>query len=129
MKDTEHIIDAAFETCPLADLPPGFVRRTMNRIKSAPRFHLTFIDYVLPVFFSFFGAIILIILYWMLNRLNPSWGIDLGARFSLLAQYTSMVTIYQMALATAVCLVLLACAALAISFWLDKPIRLQRSIS
>ena len=128
MNDTEHIIDTALETYPLVDLPPDFVRQTIAQIRPTPRFHLTFMDYALPVFFSFFGAIILAVLFWMLNGLIATWSIELQARFSQLAQYTSFLPIYQLVLATATCLVLLASVILALSLWLEKPIRLQRKV-
>lgn len=125
MKDTERIIDTAIETYPLEDLPPGFVSRTMAHIVPPPRFKLTFTDLALPAFFAIFGAIILASFYWLLQSINVRWGINMGAWLSQVAAFSSTTTVFLFVIATAFCLVLLAGAILVVSFWLDKPLRLQ----
>ena len=129
MKDTERIIDNAIETYPLEDLPSGFVRRTMAQIEPPPRFKLTFMDLALPAFFAIFGAIILASFYWLLQSINPSWAMNFGALFSQVAAYSSMTTIILLVIAIAICLMILACAIMVLSFWLEKPVRLQGKIS
>lgn len=126
MKDTERIIDTAIETYPLEDLPPGFVRKTMDQIAPQPRFHLTFMDYALPAFFAFFSAIILFISYWILRGLNESWQFEL--RLFQIMGNPSMTTLLGLVLAAIICLVTLATAILILSLWLEKPIPLQKRI-
>jgi hypothetical protein len=125
MKDIERIIDTAIETYPLEDLPPGFVRRTMAHIAPLPRFKLTFTDLALPAFFAIFGAITLASFYWLLQSINAPWGFNMGALLSQVAAFSSMTTVFLFVIATAFCLVLLAGTILVVSFWLDKPLRLQ----
>jgi hypothetical protein len=125
MKDTERIIDTAIDTYPLEDLPSGFVSRTMAHIAPPPRFKLTFTDLALPAFFAIFGAIILASFYWLFQSINAPWGLNMGAWISQLAAFSSSTTVFLLGIATALCLVLMACAILVLSFWLDKPVRLQ----
>lgn len=126
MKDTERIIDTAIETYPLEDLPPEFVSKTMDQIAPQPRFKLTFMDYILPAFFAFFGAIVLSISYWILQGLNDSWQFEL--RLSQVMGNPPMTTILGLVFAAIICLVILATVVLILSSWLEKPVRLQRRI-
>ena len=52
-RDPDELIEAALRTYPLAELPPGFSKRTMQRVQIVPaayRFRLTWMDYALGLF-------------------------------------------------------------------------------
>jgi hypothetical protein len=97
----------------------------MTHIAPHPRFNLTFTDLAVPAFFAIFGAILLASFYWIFQSVNAPWGLNMSAWLSQVAVYSSSTTVFLLGIATALCLVLMACAILVLSFWLDKPVRLQ----
>ena len=69
-------IDEAINSIPLAELPEGFVPRTMDRIanqRKSIRFRFNFIDIALPAFFSIFLLVLLGVGQWVYNQINPRW--------------------------------------------------------
>jgi hypothetical protein len=75
----DSLIDAAFDSYPLAPLPPRFTRRTMAHIFPRPRFRLEFLDLALPVFTTIFFISMTGLGVWLINFLNPFWLLELQA--------------------------------------------------
>jgi hypothetical protein len=66
-------MDAALDSYPLTPLPPDFIKRTMGRVKAAPRFRLHFVDLALPVFFSLFTLLVAVFVLWGFSTIDPLW--------------------------------------------------------
>jgi len=69
-------IDDAIKSIPLAELPEGFVPRTMERIaiqRKSIRFRVQFIDIALPAFFSIFLLVLLGVIRWGYDQIDPRW--------------------------------------------------------
>jgi hypothetical protein len=63
----ESLIDEALDTYPIAPLPPGFVRRVMNRVHARQpvmvpeRFQLDIVDIAVPLFITLFVVMLMVI--------------------------------------------------------------------
>ncbi len=69
-------IDEAINSFPLAELPKGFISRTMERIanqRASISFRLNFIDIALPAFFSTFLLVLIGGGLWGYNQIDPRW--------------------------------------------------------
>jgi hypothetical protein len=78
------LIEAALETYPVAPTPEGFSKRVMLQVRqleaerrrslgAAPRFRLEFLDLALPVFFAFFGMLVIALPLGALALVDPLW--------------------------------------------------------
>ena len=78
-------LDEALDSMPLAPLPKGFSRRVLAKIERPQvRFRLTFLDLVLPTFFTLFATIIVGAAVWIYTTMDPLW----PPRFILFLQLT-----------------------------------------
>jgi hypothetical protein len=69
-------IDAGIESYPLADLPDGFMARTIERLESsrqASRVNLRFTEIAIPVFFVLFALIFAGVVVWGVRVIDPVW--------------------------------------------------------
>ena len=83
-------LDRALDTYPLAPLPAGFVRRTVQRLPAhGPRFRLDFLDVVLPVFLSVFIFSLGFAGLWLGRLLPPHWLQNLQVEMAWLISYTA----------------------------------------
>jgi hypothetical protein len=81
-------VETALTTYPVVPLPPGFKRRVMAEIvKYETRFHLDFLDFVLPVFLWLFCSISFLTLAWLLRSLDPLWFVHLQIAIRSLQVY------------------------------------------
>ena len=122
MSDFDPLIDAAFDSYPLAPLPSRFIRRTMGRIR--PRFHLEFLDLALPAFIVLFAITVVSLGFWLVNALNPLWLLELQVRALWYAQNMNALPWGLFALAGIAGFSACTFAGLALALALDRPIRL-----
>ena len=67
-------IDVSLESYPIVPLPGGFKRRVMVNIEAQRlTIRLSFLDLVLPAFFTFFLAVFVATSAWVYTILDPLW--------------------------------------------------------
>ena len=131
MDELDPRIDAALESYPLAPLPPGFVRRTIDTLMNqsmsqiAPaqvRFQLEFTDIAIPSFLALFLLAIAGITLFTLNFLDPLWLPRLQVRLDWLLFYaTTSLPLPKLTIAATVAGSGLLLAILSLVVWLDRP--------
>ncbi len=83
-------LDRALDTVPLAPLPSGFVRRTVQRLPAPrPRFRLDFLDVALSAFLLVFAASLALAGFWLANLVDPLWLLEVRTELAWLLMYTS----------------------------------------
>jgi hypothetical protein len=74
MNRYDSLIDEALDRYPMQPLPAGFTKRVISRLPAPqPRFHLDFLDLILPVFFVMFGVLALFVAGWVAFYMDPLW--------------------------------------------------------
>ena len=127
MSDFEPLIDAAFDSYPLAPLPSRFVQRTIARIQPRPRFHLEFLDLALPAFIILFGITVISLGFWLVNTLNPLWLLELQVRTQWYAQNMNALPWGLFAVVGIAAISACTLAGLMLVLAFDRPIPLRRS--
>jgi len=119
------MIEAAIESFPLKDLPPGFVKQTMRRLSPRPRFHFEFLDLAIPTFLALCTAMPGVSMVWITRQDGAAW---LSGAVSLVGTYTQANLVWLLAITAIVVSAGVFLLVLVITLWLESPFRLMTGV-